>query len=67
MDVGVTIGARMSEHKNRAHAGGSPGMKCADVALLAKARRRDLQQEHVGRAVGIVTVAAVLHDRRMRP
>ena len=42
-------------------------MKCADVALLAESRRRDFQQKHVGRAVGVVTVAAVLQDRRMRP
>src|SRR5208282_5281936 len=63
----MTIGARMSEHENAARASRRSRMKCADVALLAEPRRRDFQQKPVGRAVWIMTIAAVLQDRRMGP
>src|SRR5208282_5155024 len=63
----MTIGARMSEHEHAARASRRSRMKCADVALLAEPRRRDFQQKPVGRAVWIMTIAAVLQDRRMGP
>lgn len=67
MNLRMAVRAAAIEHENRSHSPRRTGMPRRNVTLRTKPRVGKFEQSIVDRAVRVVTVRAVLQNRRMLP